>query len=133
MPAAFHRSSSAKWVPLLSPREMKGVFLSWIFLNAETISLPRAPAGSDFGPEAVAELMVRMVGDADQLVVAAAGYTKEMREFLESNTGFQSRFTDEFAFDHYKPDELVGKVYYEPSDQGLEKHIGERLNRLRHV
>jgi hypothetical protein len=29
-----------------------------------------------------------------------------MTEFLESNTGFQSRFTDEFAFDHYEPDEL---------------------------
>ena len=72
----------------------------------EAYTLAKKDAGSDFGPEAVAELMVRMVADADQLVVAAAGYTKEMREFLESNTGFQSRFTDEFAFDHYKPDEL---------------------------
>ncbi|HET6380495.1 MAG TPA: replication-associated recombination protein A [candidate division Zixibacteria bacterium] len=31
----------------------------------------------------------------------------------------------------YLPDELSGKVYYEPSDQGLEKQIGERLERLR--
>jgi putative ATPase len=31
----------------------------------------------------------------------------------------------------YMPDELVGRVYYEPSDQGLEKQIGERLARLR--
>jgi len=31
----------------------------------------------------------------------------------------------------YLPDELVGKVYYEPSDQGLEQQIGERLQRLR--
>ncbi|MDP9270706.1 MAG: replication-associated recombination protein A [Chloroflexota bacterium] len=31
----------------------------------------------------------------------------------------------------YLPDELVGKVYYEPSDQGLEAQIGERLERLR--
>jgi putative ATPase len=31
----------------------------------------------------------------------------------------------------YLPDELVGKVYYEPSDQGLEAQIGERLQRLR--
>jgi hypothetical protein len=29
-----------------------------------------------------------------------------MTEFLESNTGFQSRFTDEFAFGHYEPGEL---------------------------
>jgi len=47
-----------------------------------------------------------MVSDSERLVVAAAGYTREMTEFLESNTGFQSRFTDEFTFDHYAPGEL---------------------------
>jgi putative ATPase len=31
----------------------------------------------------------------------------------------------------YLPDELVGRVFYEPSDQGLEQAIGERLQRLR--
>jgi putative ATPase len=31
----------------------------------------------------------------------------------------------------YLPDDLVGKVYYEPSDQGLETQIRERLARLR--
>jgi len=31
----------------------------------------------------------------------------------------------------YLPDALAGKVYYEPSDEGLEKQIGERLERLR--
>ncbi|HET9498135.1 MAG TPA: replication-associated recombination protein A [Candidatus Limnocylindria bacterium] len=31
----------------------------------------------------------------------------------------------------YLPDELVGTVYYEPSDQGMETQIGERLARLR--
>jgi len=31
----------------------------------------------------------------------------------------------------YLPDALAGKVYYEPSDEGLEKQIGERLTRLR--
>ncbi len=31
----------------------------------------------------------------------------------------------------YLPDALAGKVYYEPSDQGLEQQIGDRLARLR--
>jgi putative ATPase len=31
----------------------------------------------------------------------------------------------------YLPDDLVGRVFYEPSDQGLETQIGERLARLR--
>ena len=31
----------------------------------------------------------------------------------------------------YLPDDLVGRVFYEPSDQGLETQIGERLTRRR--
>ncbi|MCD8036063.1 MAG: replication-associated recombination protein A [Clostridiales bacterium] len=31
----------------------------------------------------------------------------------------------------YLPDELVGKIYYEPSENGVEKKIGESLKRLR--
>ena len=31
----------------------------------------------------------------------------------------------------YLPDALAGRVFYEPSDQGLEKQIGDRLQRLR--
>jgi putative ATPase len=31
----------------------------------------------------------------------------------------------------YLPDELVGRIYYEPSNEGLEAKIGERLDRLR--
>ncbi|MCI8341910.1 MAG: replication-associated recombination protein A [Firmicutes bacterium] len=33
----------------------------------------------------------------------------------------------------YLPDELVGKVYYEPSANGVEARIKERLARLRHM
>jgi putative ATPase len=31
----------------------------------------------------------------------------------------------------YLPDQLAGRVFYEPSDQGLETQIGERLQPLR--
>ena len=31
----------------------------------------------------------------------------------------------------YLPDDLAGRVFYEPSDEGLEQKIGERLGRLR--
>jgi putative ATPase len=40
-------------------------------------------------------------------------------------------FADADVDQQYLPDELAGKVYYEPSDQGLEIKIGERLERLR--
>ncbi len=40
-------------------------------------------------------------------------------------------FADADVEQQYLPDELADKVYYEPSDQGLETKIGERLERLR--
>lgn len=72
----------------------------------EAYALAPPKAGNDFGPEAIAELMVRMERDADRLVVAIAGYPAEMEHFLESNSGFQSRFTDTLTFGHYTADEL---------------------------
>ena len=33
----------------------------------------------------------------------------------------------------YMPDDLVGRVFYEPSEEGLELKIGERLQRLRRL
>jgi putative ATPase len=40
-------------------------------------------------------------------------------------------FEDADVEQQYLPDELAGRVYYDPSDQGLEIQIGERLQRLR--
>jgi len=40
-------------------------------------------------------------------------------------------FEDADVDQQYLPDALAGRVFYEPSDQGLEIKIGERLERLR--
>ena len=40
-------------------------------------------------------------------------------------------YADADVEQQYLPDALVGRVFYEPSDQGLETKIGERLQRLR--
>ncbi len=40
-------------------------------------------------------------------------------------------FDDADVDQQYLPDELAGRVFYEPSDQGMEIQIGERLQRLR--
>jgi putative ATPase len=42
-------------------------------------------------------------------------------------------YADADVEQQYLPDELVGRVFYEPSDQGLEIKIGERLQRLRRL
>lgn len=44
---------------------------------------------------------------------------------------FPHDFEDADVDQQYLPDELTGRVYYEPSDQGLEGQIGQRLERLR--
>jgi hypothetical protein len=54
--------------------------------------------GRDFGPEAVAELIVAMERHRDDLVVVAAGYPSPMTDFLDSNPGLRSRFTKTLTF-----------------------------------
>jgi putative ATPase len=42
-------------------------------------------------------------------------------------------YADADVDQQYLPDQLVGRVFYEPSDEGLELKIGERLQRLRRL
>ena len=43
----------------------------------------------------------------DDLVVIVAGYTGEMEQFLSSNPGLKSRFTNYIEFEDYRPEELM--------------------------
>ena len=40
-------------------------------------------------------------------------------------------FPEHYVKQQYLPDELVGRTFYHPSENGYEKQIGERLRRLR--
>jgi SpoVK/Ycf46/Vps4 family AAA+-type ATPase len=71
----------------------------------EAYSLCQNPHDS-FGLEAVAALLKRMEDDRGKYVVIAAGYEKEMQDFLAVNSGFKSRFTKTLHLADYKPDEL---------------------------
>lgn len=62
--------------------------------------------GNDFGIEAIATLLKRMEDDRNRLIVVLAGYSDEMKHFIDSNPGLQSRFNRYIHFADYTTDEL---------------------------
>ena len=72
-----------------------------------------------FGREAVDTLVREIENHRGDLVVILAGYTKEMGEFLESNSGLQSRFPNRFEFPDYTADELARIAVAEAESRGL--------------
>jgi SpoVK/Ycf46/Vps4 family AAA+-type ATPase len=73
----------------------------------EAYSLARGGAdGRDFGHEVIDTLVAAMENLRGQLVVIAAGYPGPMEEFLRSNPGLLSRFTERVAFPDYSEADL---------------------------
>ncbi|MFJ1712855.1 right-handed parallel beta-helix repeat-containing protein [Streptomyces sp. NPDC088260] len=64
-------------------------------------------SGPDFGREAVDTLVKLMEDHREDVVVIAAGYSRQMRSFLESNPGLGSRFSRTLEFENYSVDELL--------------------------
>lgn len=62
--------------------------------------------GTDYGKEAIEIILKRMEDHRGHFIVIAAGYTDNMRRFLESNPGLKSRFDRVFHFDDFLPAEL---------------------------
>lgn len=62
---------------------------------------------SDYGMEAISTLLKRMEDERDRLVVILAGYSKEMENFINSNSGLQSRFNRYIEFPDYTSSELM--------------------------
>jgi SpoVK/Ycf46/Vps4 family AAA+-type ATPase len=92
--------------------------------------------GSDFGQEAIDCLLKRMEDDRGKFVTIAAGYDKEMKKFLSSNSGLKSRFSDYIDFEDYKPDEMYEiftgmckkrKLEFAP---GFDEALRSRLNAI---
>ena len=60
-----------------------------------------------FGKEAVATLIKRIEDDRGRLIVILAGYNDEMKKFIASNPGFQSRFNRYMDFNDFTPEEML--------------------------
>ncbi|MBN1300313.1 MAG: AAA family ATPase [Melioribacteraceae bacterium] len=78
-----------------------------LFIDEAYTLAPKDSGAQDFGKEAIDTLLKRMEDDRGKFIVIAAGYTNEMKTFIESNPGIQSRFTKTFTFEDYIPEELI--------------------------
>lgn len=83
-----------------------------------------AEGGSqDYGGEAIATLLKRMEDDRERLVVIVAGYTENMKNFINSNPGLQSRFTRYIEFPDYSAEDLM--QIFELCMSKYDYHFGE--------
>ena len=64
-----------------------------------------------------------MEDDRDRLVVILAGYTADMKRFIDSNPGLQSRFNRYIEFPDYTAEELL--QIFEVNMRKYDYHFGE--------
>ena len=77
----------------------------------------------DYGKEAVSTLLKRMEDDRDRLVVILAGYPAEMKRFIDSNPGLQSRFSRYIEFPDYTKEDLL--QIFEYNMRKYDYHFGK--------
>lgn len=67
----------------------------------------KSSENDSFGAEAIDTLLKRLEDDRGKFVCIVAGYTDKMHDFVESNPGLKSRFTQTLRFEDYQPRELT--------------------------
>lgn len=93
--------------------------LGGVLFIDEAYSLYRGEDDS-FGLEAIDTLVKCIEDNRDNLIVILAGYSKEMEDFLEANSGLKSRFPNIIDFPDYTADELTAIAKITAKSKGYE-------------
>ena len=105
-----------------------------LFIDEAYALVPSQGQNNDYGQEAISILLKRMEDDRDRLVVIVAGYTNEMKRFIDSNPGLQSRFNRYINFPDYTSGELtdIFRMYAKKNQYTLtpdaERYLSQRLD-----
>ncbi len=105
--------------------------LNGVLFIDEAYALTQSESSQDYGAEAVATLLKRMEDDRDKLVVIVAGYTNEMKKFIDTNPGLQSRFNRYINFPDYNETELynIFRLYLRKNEYTITKEAAELLQK----
>lgn len=120
----------AEYVGQTAPKTMSVVdrAMGGVLFIDEAYALQDKKGDNQYNAEAIATLIKAMEDYRDDLVVIFAGYTKEMQDFLDSNSGIVSRIGYTLEFDDYTKEELsqiflgmVKKAGFECNDDALKE------------
>ena len=79
--------------------------LGGIFFIDEAYGLNDGTNG--FGKDAIPVLLTKLLDYKGRLVSIAAGYPREMQEWIDTNSGLESRYTRKIYFEDYSANELA--------------------------
>ncbi len=80
--------------------------LNGVLFIDEAYALSRGSSQNDFGREAIDTLVPMMENNRNRLVVILAGYSREMAEFMDANSGNDSRIAYKIDFPDYTGEEM---------------------------
>ena len=88
--------------------------------------------GNDFGKEAINTIVPFMENHKDDFVLIVAGYSDDMADFLNENTGLKSRFTNVIEFEDYDNKEMVQifNIFMKEEKLTMDKDLEELLSKI---
>ena len=88
-------------------KEVLNRALGGVLFIDEAYTLASNTSDNDFGQESIDTILRYMENNRNKIVVIVAGYPREMKRFIESNPGLESRFTTMIGFEDYSLGQLM--------------------------